>query len=291
MQKRRKLFCEYGPVCYRIAAEKECMRRSCADWLQHTPLADSRQEELLPEIWKSHSSLMVRALLGVDPQLQQSKVQNLLLAGQKLNGLVVRPGQVFSFWNAVGRCTQRRGYREGMTIIVDHVGSAVGGGLCQMANLIHYMVLHTPLAVTELHHHSDALFPDSNRRVPFGMGTSVFYKNVDYRFRNTTDCPVQLHIWQDEQFLYGELRCDRPLKERYRLEETGSGFVCEDGVWYRCSEVWRTMTDRATGQLLGRERILRNHLLVLYDPALIPPEQVLRPEPALPAAQRAGATQ
>lgn len=33
-----------------------------------------------------------------------------------------------------------------------------------MANMIHWLVLHTPLEVTELHHHSDALFPDVKRR-------------------------------------------------------------------------------------------------------------------------------
>ena len=49
----------------------------------------------------------------------------------------------------------------------------VGGGLCQMANMIHWLILHTPLEVTELHHHSDALFPDVKRRVPFGTGTSI----------------------------------------------------------------------------------------------------------------------
>lgn len=79
----------------------------------------------------------------------------------------------------------------------------VGGGLCQLANLIHWLVLNSPLTVTEIHHHSDALFPDDQRRVPFGTGTSVFYKNVDYQFQNTTDQPVQLRIWLDDTYLYG----------------------------------------------------------------------------------------
>ena len=52
-----------------------------------------------------------------------------------------------------------------------------------MANMIHWLVLHTPLEVTELHHHSDALFPDVKRRVPFGTGTSISYKALDYRFK------------------------------------------------------------------------------------------------------------
>ena len=48
--------------------------------------------------------------------------------------------------------------------------SGVGGGLCQLANMVHWLLLNSPLTVTELHHHSDALFPDERRTVPFGTG-------------------------------------------------------------------------------------------------------------------------
>ncbi len=276
VKQKRKLFCEFGPVCYQIAAAKECLRRTVSDCVRRVPLAKNKDSRLLPEVWKSHSSVLIRQLVGVDPDLQKSKVKNLWIAGQKLNGLVVWPGEVFSFWKTVGRCTKRRGYQQGMTILVDHVGSGIGGGLCQMANLIHYMVLHTPLAVTELHHHSDALFPDSGRHVPFGTGTSVFYKNVDYRFCNTTQYPVQLHIWQDDEFLYGELRSICPLGEKYRLEEQQSGFVAEGEDWYRVSEVYRTVTNRQTGEQIRRELILKNHSRVLYDSGLIPSDQILK---------------
>ena len=47
--------------------------------------------------------------------------------------------------------------------------------------------MHSPLKVTELHTHSDALSPDHGTRVPFGTGTSVSYNYVDYRFKNITN--------------------------------------------------------------------------------------------------------
>lgn len=271
MPKKRKLFCEYGPVCYAIAVEKERLRRRLTDALRRTPLA-KRRGSLLPAVWKSHSSVLVRALHGVDMDLQRSKVKNLFLAGQRLDGLIIAPGEVFSFWHAIGRCTKRRGYQPGMTLQGGRVGAAVGGGLCQLANLVHYMVLHSPLQVEELHHHTDALFPDAGRRVPFGTGTSVFYNHIDYRFRNTTDVPVQLHIWQDDTFLYGELRAATPLSAQYELVEEDHHFACEDGQWYRNSRVFRCVTDDA-GQVT-RECILVNHSRVMYDPALIPPEHI-----------------
>ena len=135
-------------------------------------------------------------------------------------------------------------------------------------------MLNSPLTVTELHHHSDALFPDERRTVPFGTGTSVFYKNVDYQFKNTTDRPVQLLFWLTEDDLCGELRTTAPFPHRYRIVERDSHFCKEADGWYRGSRVYRRIIDRQSGQLLAEELVLDNHSRVMYDPALIPPDQI-----------------
>ena len=123
------------------------------------------------------------------------RLQNLRLATAQIDGILIAPGEIFSLWALIGRPTRKKGYLDGLVISSGHLGKGVAGGLCQLANLIHYMVLHTPMKVTELHHHSDALFPDAGRRVPFGTGTSIVYKNCDYRFQNTTPYPVQIKVW------------------------------------------------------------------------------------------------
>ena len=152
---------------------------------------------------------------------------------------------------------KRKGYLDGLVISNSKIRKGVGGGLCQMANMIHWLVLHTPLEVTELHHHSDALFPDEKRRVPFGTGTSICYKALDYRFKNVTNIPIQIRVWLDETMLYGEIRSIEPLKERYRN-----------------SKVYRIITDKETKQEIKKELILDNHSKVMYDYDLIPKEEV-----------------
>ena len=87
----------------------------------------------------------------------------------------------------MGPSKKKYGYKEGLIIARNGMGKGYGGGICQLANMVHYLVLNSPLEVTELHHHSDALFPDERRRVPFGTGTSVWFNNSDYRFKKTTD--------------------------------------------------------------------------------------------------------
>ena len=209
-------------------------------------------------------------------ELQRGKAVNLRIASAQINGIVIRPGETFSFWKLVGDPTAKKGYRDGLVINAGKLEKGIGGGLCQLANLIHWLVLNSPLTVTELVHHSDALFPDDGRRVPFGTGTSVFYKNVDYRFRNTTSQPVQLLVWVDEFQLCGELRTTEKFPYIYRITEENQGYIEEDGVFYRVSKVFRITLDRER-RVLRRELILDNHSKVMYDYSLIPRYQIITP--------------
>lgn len=104
----------------------------------------------------------------------------------------------------------------------------------------------------------------------------MFYNNVDYRFRNDSDQPVQLLVWLREDELCGELRCLRPFPCRYRLVEENSHYARLDDGYYRLSQVYKLTIDRASGRTLRRELILDNHSRVLFDPALIPPEELRR---------------
>lgn len=275
MKKPRKQFCEYGPICYDIARWKESRRKDFRDWKAGRKFAKKRDKENLEYIWKSDTKVLLRQLPGVDMQLQKNKVKNLQLASKKIDGIIIEPGEEFSFWNLVGLPTKRKGYLEGLVIKGVKLGQGTGGGLCQMGNMIHWLVLHTPLQVTELHHHSDALFPDVKRRVPFGTGTSICYKALDYRFKNTTNHRIQIRVWLDDTMLNGEIRSDVPLNERYKIVEEDNYYAQEEnGIFYRNSKVYRILIDKETKQEVKKELILKNHSQVMYDYSLIPKEEI-----------------
>lgn len=275
MGKKRKLFCEYGPIAYKISLFKEAKKKDLIDLKNGKKFAKKKSKENFEYIWKGDAKVLLRKLQGVDMQLQKNKVKNLLLASKKIDGIIIKPGEEFSFWNLVGNATKRKGYLEGLVISNSQMKKGVGGGLCQMANMIHWLVLHTPLEVTELHHHSDALFPDVKRRVPFGTGTSISYKALDYRFKNTTKYPIQIRVWLDDTFLYGEIRSTVPLKEKYKIIEEDNHYAKdEDGVFYRNSKVYRIITNKETNQEIKKELILNNHSKVMYDYDLIPKEEI-----------------
>lgn len=270
----RKLFCEISPTCYEISRRKEILKRNLKDAFSSVKIAKSHSDEVLSVIVKGHSSVLLRKLNGVDMELQQNKVFNIQIACDKINGIIVRPGETFSFWRMVGEPKEKYGFKKGMVIKGAQVSSGIGGGLCQMANMIHWLVLNSPLDVTELHHHSDALFPDERRRVPFGTGTSVYYNNVDYRFTNNTKQDVQILVWIENGELCGELRTTESFEYRYKLTEENNHFSLENGEYYRISQVYRIVIDKSKNEEVRKELILDNHSKVMYDYSLIPKEQI-----------------
>lgn len=262
----RKLFCEISPLTYKISTFKCRSIRHIQNWWGRRRLATTKQEELLPFVIYKHNSLIRRRLGNTQMELQENKAVNLSISTPKVNGVLIRPGETFSFWHLVGSVTAAKGYKEGVTIANAHTRPGIGGGLCQFTNLIHWMVLHTPLTITEHHHHEGLdLFPDYNRQVPFGTGTSIVYNYLDYRFKNETDVTYQLITYVTDTHLCGELRASAPLPVKYHISTENEHFVRVEDAVYRRGQVYRTCIDKTTGNILSREQIRDNNARVMYD--------------------------
>ena len=270
---KRILFCELCPFAYRLSTEKEILKRHLKDTLHKTRFAHERTQDSLPVVVYRHNSLIRRRLGNVNMQLQENKATNLALAVQHIDGLLIRPGETFSVWKQVGRTTQRKGYKEGLTIAKGKPSQGIGGGLCQLSNLIHWLVLHSDLTITEHHHHDGLdLFPDYGRQIPFGTGTSISYNYIDYRVRNDTANTYQLRLHVDGEYLCGELHAAETLPHTFHIHAENEYFSREQGVVYRNGQVYRDIIDRTTGQVLDSQLIRTNHARVMYE---CPPDVVI----------------
>ena len=268
----RKLFCELCPLAYVISRWKGIALRHLRDLRHSGAFARSRREEPLPVPVYRHASPIRRRLGNVDMRLQENKAANLRLAAPKVSGILVRPGETFSFWRLVGPTSARKGYREGLMIKRGRPSQGIGGGLCQFTNLLHWMVLHSPLRVVEYHHHDGFdLFPDCGRQIPFGIGTSISYNYLDYRFQNPTEATFQLLVWVTDTHLCGELRADSEMPLSWHIKSEEETFVREAGRVYRNNAIVRECFDKRAGNTLSREILKRNHALVLYD---VPEERI-----------------
>ena len=269
--KRRRLFCEISPFTYRISEMKCRTLRHLQNRLVQKQFAAKKTERPLPILLYRHSSLIRRTLGNVDLALQENKAVNLSIAAPKVNGILVRPGEVFSLWHLVGAASKRRGYQEGLTISSGRPSKGTGGGLCQLSNLIHWMVLHTDLTITEHHHHDGVdLFPDYNRQIPFGTGTSILYNYLDYRVRNDTDNTYQLLMRCTDEYLQGEIRAEHPQKWKYHIKAEDERFIRQGGEVYRTGKIFRERVDKATGCVVSKQLIKENRARVLYDTSHLP---------------------
>ncbi len=256
---------EIHPLLYHLRIQQQRGSRHLQDFFSRIQFAKTIYNENLPFTCKKHQSLLRRRLGSSDPQLQENKITNLKIATATIDGLLIHPGETFSFWKRVGKTTRKKGYIEGMLLSRGEVITGVGGGICQLANLLYWMAFHTPLQITEWHHHSFDPFPDDHRTLPFGSGAGVFYNYVDLRFYNPTERTFQIRTWVTDQHLKGAIHIDREWPFSYHIEERNHRFVRRHGKNFRQNEIWRRVIDKQTGNKIKEERLIQNFAEVKYE--------------------------
>jgi vancomycin resistance protein VanW len=261
---------ERHPVLFPLAVRAHRARRRVA-WIRSgTAWSTTVSAVPLEARVKKHRSLLLRRLGESDMRLQHNKVTNLRLASARVDGILIRPGETFSFNKVVGNCTRRKGYVEGMRLSNGSARPGVGGGICQLANLLHWMFLHSPLTVVERSEHSFDPFPDNGRVLPWGVGCSIVYNYVDLVVRNDTPVTFQVLVHVGDRYLEGDLRADRPLDRSYRVHARDEQFLRYGGEHFRRNEIWRTVIDKRTGDPLRDELVKRNCAKVMYLPQGVP---------------------
>lgn len=272
----RKLFCELSPLTYKISVLKGILQRKIVWIIKRKKYVKSFSSDLLPYVIYKSNSLIRRRLGNVNMVLQENKAVNLAIAAPKVSGILIKPGEIFSFWRLVGNCTVKKGYLEGLVIRSGAVSQGIGGGMCQFTNLIHWMILHSPLEIIEHHHHNNIdMFPDNGRQIPFGTGTSIMYNYLDYQFINNTDQTFQLIVYTNDEYLCGELRSDKCLDVSYHIYEKNQYFNKDNKDYYRNNEIYREVIDKKSGNVLYNQLIIKNHSKVLYDSKYIPVDKII----------------
>lgn len=265
--KQRKLLSQRHPFLYFIAV---WMRRSVRYYywcFDNKKYAVKRSVEKLENRIKKHQSVLLKKLGESDKQLQINKVTNLKIASEKINGIIIRPGETFSFCKLVGLPTKRKGYLLGMELTFGEARAGIGGGICQISNLIHWLVMHSPLTVTERYHHSFDPFPDDGRVLPFGSGATVFYNYRDYQFTNNTIHTFQINLWFTDKCLEGELRINNELDYAYHVFEKDHEFIKMEDKFFRKNEIWREKILKFEGgKVVETELLTKNFARVTYTP-------------------------
>jgi vancomycin resistance protein VanW len=240
------------------------VRRYADWWLHPLPWATARGSEVdFPALAARRTSPLKRAPDGAIAACTAEKTVNLRLGCARVDGLLIGPDEVFSFSRRIGPTTRRRGYLPALEMHDGQIKPEVGGGLCQLANLLLLLAIDVNAEIVERHRHSYDLFRDAGRTVPFGCGATVFYNYVDFQFRNTLAVPLLLRASVEEPLLVAALHAPAPLPFRVRIAETDHHFFRRDGAIYRANRVWRDVERVADGHV-ERTLLFENCCRVRY---------------------------
>lgn len=229
--------------------------------------SDEYASDFFDNVIYAHKSSLYKKLKDVDRWMDDNKLKNLVLAISKLNGLIMLPGQRFSYWRQIGNPTSRRGFVEGMILKDGRLTTGVGGGLCQLSNLLFWMTLHTPLTVEERWRHDYDVFPDNGRVVPFGAGATCSYPNVDLQIVNRTLQKWQIKLWLDDQYLHGQWLSDQSLEGEIRIIEKNHKITPEWwGGYSRSNQLYQQVWKQ--GRLVEEKLVVSNQAVMMYEPLL-----------------------
>lgn len=221
-----------------------------------------RKNDFFDYVVARHQSVLRRRLGDSNPRLQEQKIVNLRQAIQQLNGIVIEPNHIFSFWKTIGKPKYKKGYVDGMLISNGKVIEGIGGGLCQLSNFLYWIFLHTPIKTVERYHHSMDVFPDSGRTLPFGSGATILYNFVDLKVQNISIYPLQLKIWLTDNHLKGQILSPRQIPERIHIVEKNHFFIKRGEKYFRYNEIYKET--KIKGKVVKNEKVTINFAPVLY---------------------------
>ncbi|NLT57804.1 MAG: VanW family protein [Clostridiales bacterium] len=117
----------------------------------------------------------------------RGRLKNIRLACARVEGHVIGAGETFSFNEVVGPRTAALGYQEAIVFRGQEKVMEIGGGICQLSTNLYNAALQAGLPILERHVHSQPV-----DYVPEGEDATVYYGNLDLKFVNNGDLPLQL---------------------------------------------------------------------------------------------------
>ncbi len=117
----------------------------------------------------------------------KNRVHNIAVGVEKLNGMLIPPGQEFSLLTALSPFTSAAGYLPELVIKGDKIEPEIGGGLCQIGSTTFRAAMNAGMEITERRNHSLVVsyYNDPRNGNP-GTDATIYDPAPDFKFRNDT---------------------------------------------------------------------------------------------------------
>ena len=229
-------------------------------------------EYVAPEILgEKLAEMLLRDTLGsYETQItgDKNRTANLKLACQAINGILLNPGDSFSFNDAVGKPAEADGYKNAEETIGGETVKEMGAGISQVASTLYACLLQADLDITAREAH-----PFAPAYIPMGMDAKTASGSADLKFRNNTNYPIRIEaevsgdwvrvklIGTDdlEYTIKVECKTAKTQEPPIRYEEFSwdnaegyqDGDVLEEGITGYTVKTYQYKYSKETGALLG----------------------------------------
>ena len=122
-----------------------------------------------------------------------NRVNNIHLAADRLDGVTLLPGDVFSYNETVGQRTEEAGFRMAGAYADGEVTEEIGGGICQVSSTLYCAAMYAQMKTVSRTNHYFAV-----GYLSMGYDATVSWKQPDYKFRNDREYPVKLVCYYDD---------------------------------------------------------------------------------------------
>jgi vancomycin resistance protein YoaR len=130
-----------------------------------------------------------------------TRIHNVSLASEKINNIIIAPGEEFSFNKELGEVSKSTGFQPAYVISGGKTILGDGGGVCQVSTTLFRSILDAGLLVTKRRQHSYRVSYYELNQKP-GIDATVYSGDVDLRFKNDTQDHILIHTNADPTKLY-----------------------------------------------------------------------------------------
>lgn len=220
-------------------------------------------EKLDYEICRA-KTLMINKNSGHDIIFQKNKVENLKIVSQTMNGILIYPGETFSFCYLSKNSKKYGEYKDGLVLVDGKIVAKKGGGICHLSNLLHYIFLMSPLTITERHGHKVKSFPNSDKSALEGIDATISEGWLDLRVKNETNDIYQIAISFDNEYMFGSILSNRESTVDYKIINENLHYVEENTKIFECVSVIKIETDKQDKKIYAHKKLYDEKVFIEY---------------------------
>lgn len=153
-----------------------------------------------------------------------ARINNITKAAAAINGIIMNPGDEFSYNGTLGQRTPSAGYMAAGAYSGGKVVNEVGGGICQVSSTLYYCTLIANLEIVDRSCHYFGV-----NYLPAGLDATVSWPSPDFKFKNDSDYPIKIEAYVDSSTNSVVVRIYGCNPEGIRVEMTTETWTTADG--------------------------------------------------------------